>query len=266
MEVVLQNNLILIRTDFQTLNQPWMRDFLTSHAKNMLFLPRAVLVFQNHSLLQGKIRFLKHLASCHAKKHDLQANFFKNSLVKIKNHPIKVELLKMESTQKMNVELYAWDKHRVDISLYYPNSWVMSYLRSQFGIYVIKYSDSTISIDISGSKAKMRLERALNKRHILHYEIEYRYDEEFMQRLYSDISFFDCEEHEEQSMEKIIHFHTVLECPVGASQDILKKSYKKLARVYHPDRIFHKSPQLLSHYTQKFQLLQEAYSALKIVS
>jgi len=57
-----------------------------------------------------------------------------------------------------------------------------------------------------------------------------------------------------------------LECPVGATQDALKKSYKKLAKVYHPDKIVHESPNMIAHYTQKFQLLQEAYTALRIVS
>jgi DnaJ-class molecular chaperone len=53
---------------------------------------------------------------------------------------------------------------------------------------------------------------------------------------------------------------------VGASQDALKKSYKKLTKVYHPDKIFHESPHMIEHYTHKFQLLQEAYEALRIVS
>jgi len=46
----------------------------------------------------------------------------------------------------------------------------------------------------------------------------------------------------------------------------LKKSYKKLTKVYHPDKIYHENPHMIKHYTQKFQLLQEAYTALRIVS
>ncbi len=266
MEIVLQSNLILIRTDFHTLNQDWMRDFLTKHSKNMLFLPKAVLIFKNQSLIDSRKEFLEELGFYHAKKHDFSEHFFKNALSKLKSKPIKIELISMQDIQDVSVELYARDKYTVDISLYYPNSWVMSYLISQFDSYIKDYTDSSIVIDVSSIKSKTRLERALNKRHVLHYKIQYIYDTNFMQRLYSDFSMFEFESHEDESIEKMIHFYTVLECPVGASKDLLRKNYKKLARVYHPDRIFHLSPNMLDHYTQRFQLLQEAYSALKIVS
>jgi curved DNA-binding protein CbpA len=55
----------------------------------------------------------------------------------------------------------------------------------------------------------------------------------------------------------------VLQCPFGASQDALKDSYKKLAKVYHPDKILQEEAYMIKHYTQKFQLLQEAYAALR---
>ena len=49
MNIVLRNNLILITTGFDTLNAPWMKDFLNHHARGMLFLPKAVLVFRNET-------------------------------------------------------------------------------------------------------------------------------------------------------------------------------------------------------------------------
>ncbi|WP_345980325.1 DnaJ domain-containing protein [Sulfurimonas sp. HSL3-2] len=266
MEIVLQNNLILIRTDFNTLNQAWVRSFLTKHAKNMLFLPKAVLVFQNQSYIDSRKNFLERLSSYYAKKHDLSEHFFKKSLLKLTDKPIKVELISMQDIQDVSVEVYARDKYTVDISLYYPNDWVMSFLKGQFGIYIKESTDSSITLDVSDSRSKTTLERVLNKRNVLHYEIEYSYDSDFLRRLYGGFSIFDCDEHEGGNIEKMMRFYNVLECPVGASLETLKKSYRKLVRVYHPDRIFHKSPNMLDHYTQKFQLLQEAYSALKIVS
>ena len=213
MEIVLQNSLILIRTDFHTLNQEWMREFLTNHSKNMLFLPKAVLIFKDQSLAQSRNRFLEKLSRHYAKRYDLREHFFKKSLLKLKKQPIKIELISMQEVQSVTVELYARDKYTVDISLYYPNSWVMSYLKSQLDIYIKGYTDSSIILDVSHMKAKSRLERALNKRHILHYQIQYRYDSNFMQRLYSDFSMFEFEEHEDERIEKMIHFYTVLECP-----------------------------------------------------
>jgi hypothetical protein len=266
MEVVLQNNLILVRTNFRMLNQSWMRDFLTVHSNDMLFLPRSVLIFKNQSLVDSRKQFLDTLSRFHAQINDFCEKFFNKSLLRLSNTPIKVELVSMQEIQRVSVDVYARDRHTVEISLFHPNSWVMSYLQSQLHMHVKESGPCYLVIDVKNERAKKRLERALSKRHILHYEMQYKYDANFLQKLYEGFSVFDSEENEDESVERIINFYNILGCPVGASQELLKKSYKKLARVYHPDRIYYERPNMVSHYTQKFQLIQEAYSVLKEVS
>jgi len=267
MDIVLRNNLILITTGFETLNTSWMKDFLNHHARGMLFLPKAVLVFRNETLTEVREEFLSQLSQYHAATHDFDHDFFLRSMLKFGVQPIKIELNKLEEAESVKVNLYAYDKDTVLISLDYPNPWVINYLRSQLEVYVERGTDVSLVVDVSDYKAKTRLERALNKRHILHYQIQYTYDNHFMSRMYSDFANFSfgdlCKEAEEVANNK---FYTVLECPVGASQDALKKSYKKLVKVYHPDKIIHENPNMVNHYTQKFQLLTEAYEALRIVS
>ena len=267
MDIVLRNNLILVTTDFATLNTDWMKEFLNHHTRGMLFLPKAVLVFRNESLTQIREAFLQQLSEHHAKVHDFNHEFFLRSMLKYGNQPIKIQLDKMEEPVNIKVHLYAYDKNTVLISLDQPNSWVVNYLRSQLEVYVERGTDISLVVDVSDYKAKARLERALNKRHILHYQVQYSYDNKFMSKLYSDFanySFGDLVKEDELEAKK--HYYTILECPIGASQDALKKSYKKLTKVYHPDKVFHEEPYMVAHYTQKFQLLQEAYEALRIVS
>ena len=267
MNIVLRNNLILITTGFESLNTSWMKEFLNHHSRGMLFLPKAVLVFKNETLKEVREKFLGELSKYHAQKHEFSHDFFLRSMLKYANQPIKIELHKLEEPETVKVNLYAYNKNTVLISLKTPNSWVISYLRSQLDIYVEKGTDISLVIDVSDYKAKARLERALNKRHILHYQIQYTYDNHFMSRLYSDFANFSFGDLCKASEQEInTQFYTVLECPIGASQDALKKSYKKLTKVYHPDKIFHEDPHMVAHYTQKFQLLQEAYTALRIVS
>ncbi|MCF6330047.1 MAG: J domain-containing protein [Sulfurimonas sp.] len=267
MEIVLRNNLILITTCFDTLNSTWMKEFLNHHARGMLFLPKAVLVFRNESLKDIREEFLSQLSHHHAKTHDFDHEFFLRSMLKYGLQPIKIELNKLEEPEVIKVNLYAYDRDTVLISLNHQNSWVINYLRSQLEVYVERGTDVSLVIDVSDYKAKTRLERALNKRHILHYQIQYIYDNHFMSKLYSNFANFSfgdlCKEEAQETNTK---FYTVLECPVGASQDRLKKSYKKLVKVYHPDKIIHECPNMVTRYTQKFQLLQEAYQALRIVS
>jgi len=267
MEIVLRNNLILITTDFDTLNTKWMKDFLNHHSRGMLFLPKAVLVFRNETLTEIREEFLKELSQFHAAQYDFSHEFFLRSMLKYGAQPIKIELNRLQDPENVKVNLYAYDRDTVLITLDYPNSWVTNYLRSQLEVYVERGTDVSLVIDVSDYKAKARLERALNKRHILHYQISYTYDNHFMSKLYSDFANFSfgdlCQDEED---EENTYFYTVLECPVGASQDALKKSYKKLVKVYHPDKIVHETPHMIKHYTQKFQLLQEAYSALRIIA
>jgi hypothetical protein len=269
MDVVLQNNMILIRTGFDTLKSPWMADFLNIHTQDMLFLPKSVLVFNNSAFREKKEQFLKILSERYSKTQDFSAEFYWRSMMRYADKPIKIELVSHEEPQPVSVELFAQDDSTVVISLFSPNLWVISYLRSQLELYVKEVDEISLVIDVSQMRAKTRLERSLNKRHILHYQLQYHYDSRFMQRLYGNYAQFSFdydEEEDEKHFESMLHYYTVLECPVGSSQDALKKSYKKLVKVYHPDRVHQENRDVVTHYTQKFQLLQEAYTALRIVS
>jgi len=266
MEIVLRNNLILIKTGFETLNSSWMKEFLNHHARGMLFLPKAVLVFRNESLMEIREEFLRKLSAYHTSKKEYSHEFFLRSMLKFDTQPIRIELDKIQEPEGVDVNLYAYDKDTVLISLDIPNLWVMNYFRSQLEVYIERGTDISLVVDVNDYKAKARLDRTLNKRHILHYQIHYNYDNHFISKIYSDFanySFGDLCKIEDSNEFK--EFYTVLECPIGASQDALKKSYKKLTKVYHPDKVFHEEPKMIEHYTHKFQLLQEAYSALKVI-
>ena len=267
MDISLKNNLITITTNFSTLNQKWIIDFLNDHAKNMLFLQRAVLIFKNDSLKDSRSDFLEKVAEFHQKKFEFDIDFFKKALLKVGNHPIKIELKKGYEPEIINVKLYAYDKKTVLITLDRPNSWVMTYFRSQLNVYSEKGTDISMVLDLSSFKAKERFDRTLNKKHILHYNIQYTYDSRFLSNLYSDYTSYTFGDllRDEENDEKI-KYYTILECPIGASFDAIKKSYKKLVKIYHPDKIIHEKPYMVEHYTKKFQLLQEAYETLKIVS
>lgn len=267
MDIVLRNNLILITTCFETLNKGWMKDFLSHHSRGMLFLSKSVLVFRNEILTEVREEFLKELSVHHASTHEYDHKFFLRSMLKFGTQPIKIELAQLQKTQKVKVNLYAYDKNTVLITLDSPNTWVLSYFRSQLEVYVERGTDISLVVDVSDHRAKARLERTLNKKDVLHYHLDYSYDNHFLSKLYSDFASYTfgdlCKEEENSQLTRL---YTLLECPVGASQDTIKKNYKKLARAYHPDKIIHESPNMVEHYTQKFQLLQEAYTTLREVS
>lgn len=268
MEIVLQPHMVLIRTTFARLQETWMSDFIAGEGGYTLYLPRAILILHANRNIARKELFLRELCRHYAKSHELDGDFFLRSLLRSIERPIKIELDGAEELKTVTVELYAHDSQTVTASLYAPNRWVLGHLRAQLAPYVRECGETQLTLDVSDMKAKTRLERALNKRHLLHYSIQYRYDSRFMERLYADYAdfYFEDEEEQQRRIEAMMHYYTVLECPVGASQDALRQSYKKLVRVYHPDRVHCEDEETVYRYTQKFQLLQEAYSALRIVS
>jgi hypothetical protein len=265
-KIILQNNMIIVRTGFETLKSAWMEEFLNRHAQDMLFLPKSVLVFHNATLLQTKEAFIHALCLHYTKDLETDNDFYFRSVMRYIKYPVKIELQEQEEAQVIEVRLQARSSQEVQIKLDRPNRWVVSYLKSQLELYIVQEGVMNIFLELPDNKAKARLERALNKRHILHYQIHYTYDAYFMQNLYAEYGQFKFEEHTDEEIDDMLHYYTVLECPVGSSQDALRRSYKKLVKVYHPDRVHCENSATVDRYTQKFQLLQEAYQALRIVS
>lgn len=267
MDIVLHDNLIRITTCFETLNSEWMNNFLNKHCRGMLFLKDAVLVFKNETLKTIRDEFLLQASKDLASKNEFSHSFFERSLLKCATRPIRIELDKKEKPVEVKVNLYVYDRDSVLISLDKPNSWVMNYFRSQLQVYSERGTDMSLVVDVSDYRVKERLDRTLNKKHVLHYSIKYNYDNHFISKLYSDFASYSFGNLAmNDRIDKKIRFYTVLQCPVGASKEIIKQNYRRLAKVYHPDKVASEEPQMLNHYTQKFQMLQEAYSALKEVS
>jgi hypothetical protein len=267
LKIVLRSNLILVTTSFDALNQSWMREFLNKHTRGTLFLPNAVLVFKNDSLSHVREEFLLKLSEYYASQHEFSHEFFLRSMLKYKTQPIKIVFSDTKPKENVRVNLYAYDKNTVLISLDYPNAWVVNYLRSQLEVYVERGTDISLVVDVSDYKAKARLDRALNKLDVLHYRLKYTYDNHFLSTLYSDFASFGfgdlCKSEPEYANK---HLYTILECPMGASKEVLKRSYKRLSKAYHPDKVCAEEPHMLEYYTKKFQLLQEAYTTLRAVS
>ncbi|MDD2265598.1 J domain-containing protein [Sulfuricurvum sp.] len=262
MKVVLRNNAIFVQGSSKTLEEPWMEEFFDHHIHNTLFLDNGVLVLNNENSANQKEEFLESLGKRYAKANELSGSFYSRSLKRCKTAAVRIEVPYRKS-EKVDVELYAYGPDRVKISLVTPNLWVMRYLKQQLSSLLVNSTSTDLYIDVSSSLAKARLEKTLNRREVLHFIINYRYDDAFMSRLYGNYRGWG---YGNDAIDKMIRYHAIFEIPMGSAPEDLKKRYRMLARRYHPDRVQTKSPEIINKYTQKFQLLQEAYGALQAVS
>ena len=262
MKVVLRNNAIFVQGSSKTLEEPWMEEFFDHHIHNTLFLDNGVLVLNNENSSDQKEEFLESLSKQYTKANELSGSFYSRSLKRCKTAAVRIEVPYRKS-EKVDVELYAYGPDRVKVSLLTPNLWVMRYLKQQLSSLLVNSTSTDLYIDVSSSLAKARLEKTLNRREVLHFVINYRYDDAFMSRLYGNYRGWG---YGNDAIDKMIRYHAIFEIPMGSSPEDLKKRYRMLARRYHPDRVQTKSPEIINKYTKKFQLLQEAYGALAAVS
>lgn len=260
MRVVLRNNAIFVHGESTTLDEAWMEEFFDHHIHNTLFLDNGVLVLNNDASSEQKEDFLDSLSDRYTQANDLTSPFYRRSLKKCRSAAVRIEM-PYRQVEKVEVEVYAFDPSRVKITA--QNRWVMRYLKQQLSSLILSSSAEEIYMDVSSMSAKARLEKALNRREVLHYQIDYRYDDDFMSKLYGQFSGWSFNSDE---MDKMIRYHAIFELPMGSKPHDLKKRYLKLARQYHPDRVSTKSPEVVNHYTEKFKLLQEAYDALRAAS
>lgn len=262
MRVVLRNNAIFVQGGASTLEEPWMEEFFDHHIHNTLFLDNGVLVLNNENSLDKKEEFLDTLSDQYTRANDLSSPFYRRSLKKCRSAAVRIEV-PFRQIEKVDIELYAFGPNRVRITFLTPNRWIMRYLKQQLSSLVINHTSNQIYIDVSAPSAKARLEKTLNRREVLHYQINYTYDDEFMSRLYGHFKGFGFTN---ESMDRLIRYYAIFEMPVGSSPEDLKKRYRQLAKRYHPDRVSMQSPEVVNKYTEKFKLLQEAYGALQAVS
>jgi DnaJ-domain-containing protein 1 len=261
-KVVLRNNAIFVQGGSLTLEEPWMEEFFDHHIHNTLFLDNGVLVLNNDASSDKKEEFLESLSERYTRANDLSSPFYSRSLKRCKTAAVRIEV-PYRTSEKVDIELYALNSNRVKFTVMSVNRWVIRYLKQQLSTLVVRSTASTLDIDVSTPQAKMRLEKTLNRRDVLHFAINYKFDDDFMNRLYGNYRGWGFGN---DAIDKMIRYHAIFEIPIGTPPEDLKKRYRALAKRYHPDRVQTRSPDIINKYTERFQFLQEAYDALKAAS
>lgn len=239
-----------------------MEEFFDHHIHNTLFLDNGVLVLNNENSLNKKEEFLETLSERFAQANELASPFYSRSLKRCRTAAVRIEV-PFRNKERVDVEVYALSPDRVKLTLLTPNRWVIRYLKQQLASLVSGSAHDHLFLDVRTQQAKARLEKTLNRREVLHFTINYQYDDMFMSRLYGNYKGWG---HGNDAIDKMIRYHAIFEIPMGSSPEDLKKRYRTLAKRYHPDRVQNKSPKIINKYTEKFQLLQEAYDALRLAS
>jgi len=283
--------MLIVQTDSSILSVDWFGDFVLSHSKDMIFLPMSIVIFFDEMLLDKRKEFLTRLARLYSEKSEFYYEQLLNNLLKYRHKPIKLEF-KQDGNIMSDVEVYldAISSREVKILLKEPNSWIIAYFSSQLVHFVTEHDSRRIFLNASGERSKSRLDRVLKRQSFLFFNLKFTYSKNFLTVLFNEYinnNSGDSKNWEQSSSNNnsqwgfnfnrensfnskgyyqnpslLLHYNN-LELPYGAKFEDVKSSYRKLAKMYHPDRVMHKNETIVNLYTKKFQEIHNSYQFLK---
>jgi DnaJ-domain-containing protein 1 len=262
MKIVLKDDAIVIVLDTVLLRSALVGTFLREHAQSMLVLPESAVLFYNASLEGLREQFLRDMAHLYALRYNFPETFFYKSLAKLHTKTIRLDLHQSFRHQIVDIDIYAHTDRHISLQVSGNNEWIVPYFNAMFSPSPVCENNTVLSIDLEAPYAKSRLQRILKKHLLFDSEMIYTYDESFIHLLYNHITTTETELNND-TVRKLIECYSILECPIGASKEMLRINYKKLVKTYHPDRVFFANDERFERYTRKFQSLQEAYATLK---
>jgi hypothetical protein len=264
MDISLNSKLIHVKLEKSLFTQPWIQRFLRQYSEDLLFLPRAIMVFFSEAQIIHRHDFLLQLTKLYAKKEHISIEFIQKSLIWSMQFPIKLELID-KPREEATIFVYA-EQGRIRFSFERINFFLSLYFQSQFSNDVISFNNMYVHIHNDNRSVQSRINRVLEKRNILHYKVKYEYDEAFVQNMFEAYRSFTFEGFYTQAPQianpEHKKYYDLLECDVGVSEDEIKESYKRLAKLFHPDTVMGREPEKVEEYTQKFQHIREAYEVL----
>ncbi len=257
MDITLQSNIIVIRTSRESLELEWMSSFIKNYKEELLFLSHSVIIYHNEAQEEQKREFLTKACELYADTESLDSTFFIKAILCCIHYPVKIEMSDTKLRMKnLDVTLKALEGHRISMTLNRADPWFFVYMQSKLSQHFEAVSEREMVFVLDSLESKGILERSLNRNHIFSRRVKYHYDEDFLRKM------FECGKSANRKVSH--HYYAILGCDANATADELKSSYKKLVKAYHPDRIVHLNDEAqIGAYTRKFQMVQEAYQALK---
>ncbi len=290
MKIFIKSNMLIIQTDSSILSVEWFGDFILSHSKDMIFLPMSIVIFFDEMLSNKRNEFLTRLAKLYSEKSEFYYEQLLNNLLKYRHKPIKLEF-KQEGNIMSDVEIYldAISSKEVKILLKENNSWIIAYFSSQLAHFVTEHDSRRIFLNASGERSKSRLDRVLKRQSFLFFNFKFTYSKNFLTILFNE--YINNNEGDSKNWENssnnnqssgfnfnrensfnskgyyqdpvLLGHYNTLELSYGAKYEDVKGGYRRLAKMYHPDRVMHKNETIVNLYTKKFQEIHNSYQFLK---
>ncbi|WP_024954617.1 J domain-containing protein [Sulfurospirillum arcachonense] len=226
------------------------------------------IVFKQENENVQRRYFLKLISKIYKRKNEIPDKNIAKQIKTSIDKSIKITHLKSNQLQQqLKIIMKIEDNYAINFNLGSKNSILVSYLRNYFKDHLVKYklkTDTVVIYPVSEITSKL-LEKLLTRKEIIGCYVDFVYDiDEFL--TYQNILTKKMERKRKYNalFSLLEEYYEVLECKAEDSFDTIRKNYLKLVKQYHPDTISYTDPSLASHYSNKFQTIQNAYEMIKI--
>jgi molecular chaperone DnaJ len=192
---------------------------------------------------------------------------FKTNLLKRVHLPIKIRIVnKKEMLHTFSVTIKPLQGETVLLRMDTKNYLLFNYLRISFRKELLKKSKDgmAFSIDITALAAKEKLSKLVKRKKILNYPTAFLYDEAWLGTLLypqaAESARFQVQVFRDDF---VVSSYELLKSSPVDTLDVIKKRYIGLVKKFHPDRIYAVDRSRVAEFTEKFQMVQRAYEAVK---
>ena len=267
MRVALGLNEVLVHVDYESLNYKIIMQYVEKNFSNTLKFTSAVIIFNNEKEKYKKQFFLQWLYASYKKVNPDLMPSFKTNLLKRINHPIKIRITnKKEMLGSFNITVKPVRENQIALRIDVKNYLMINYLKLTFRKELLKKSKDglAISIDIRNKSAKEKIKKLVNRKKILSYPTAFIYDELWLNALLypkaSESARYQVQVYRDDF---VASSYELLKSSPLDTLDVIKKRYISLVKKFHPDRIYSLDHSKVAEFTEKFQMVQRAYEAVK---
>ncbi len=267
MRVALGLNEVLVHVDYESLNYKIIMQYVEKNFSNTLKFTSTILIFNNDKEKYKKQFFLQWLYASYKKANPDLMPSFKNNLLKRIHHPIKIRVTnKKEMLNSFNITIKHIRERQIALRIDVKNYLMINYLKLTFRKELLKKSKDgmAISIDIGSDTTKAKLKKLLGRKKILSYPTHFIYDEIWLNELLhpkaSESARYQVDVYRDDF---VASSYELLKSSPKDTLDVIKKRYIKLVKKFHPDRIYSLDHSKVAEFTEKFQMVQRAYEAVK---
>jgi len=267
MRVAVGLNEVLVHVEYESLNYRIIKQYVDKNFSNTLNFTNSILIFNSEKEKYKKQFFLQWLYASYKKVNPDLMPSFKTNLLKRVHLPIKIRIVnKKEMLHTFSVTVKHLEGNQILMRMDTKNYLMLNYLRISFRKELLKKSKDgmAFSLDMSTPAAKDKLAKLLSRKKILNYPTTFIYDEVwingFLYPKSSESARFQIQVYHDSFVAS--SYELLKSSPMDTIEEI-KKRYIGLVKKFHPDRIYAIDQSKVAEFTEKFQMVQRAYEAVK---